>query len=93
MASTPSSCGDVDDLVERFEALLGDGRVDADAERRALLLRRGLQAAQAGGGALERAFHAARLVVQLARAVDRDADVLEESLLREGRAGRRLARR
>ena len=59
--------GDVDHLVQRVERLVRDGGVDADAQRRVPALRRRLQPAQARGRALERALHAARLVVQLVR--------------------------
>ena len=75
--------GDVHHLVERVETLVRDGRVDADPQRRVLALRRRLQPPQAVARALERAFQPARDVVQLAGAVDRDADVLEEARRRE----------
>ncbi len=65
-----------------------DGRVDADAQRGALPARRRLQPPQTFGRAIERALLSARDVVQLARPVDRDRDVLEESLQRE--IGKRL---
>ena len=85
--------GDVDHLVERLEALVRDGRVDADAQRRVLAPRRRLQPAQPGAGPLERALQAARVVVQLAGAVDRDADVLQEAGgARDRRALRRAPR-
>ena len=71
--------GDVDHAIERVERLVRDRGVDADAQRRVPAACGRLQPAQAGRRSLERALHAARLVVQLAGAVDRDADVLQES--------------
>ncbi len=73
----------VDHLVERLEALLRDGGVDADAKRCVLAPRRVLQATKPGTGALERAGQPARPIVQLAGAVDRHADVLQEARRRQ----------
>ena len=80
--------GHVDHLVERLEALVRDGRVDADAQRRVLASRRLLQPAQPGAGALERALQPARAIVQFPGTVDRHADVLEEARGRQ--IGQRL---
>ncbi len=74
---------DVDHLVQRVERFVRDRGVDADAQRRVLARGRRLQAPQARRRALERALHAAGLVVHLVGAVDRDADVLEETLTRQ----------
>ena len=52
--------GDVDHLVERLEALVRDGRVDADAQRRVLAPRGLLQPPQPFAGPLERALQSAR---------------------------------
>ena len=65
-------------LVERVERLVGDGRVDADAQRRvppaaAACSRRSPAAVRSKVPCTPRA-----LVVQVARAVNRHADVLEE---------------
>ena len=79
--------GDLDHLVERVEALVRDGRVDADPQRRVLAAGRRLQPREPLAGPLERPLQAARDVVHLARTVNRDADVLEEPGRREIRQG------
>ena len=71
--------GDVHHLIERVQAFVRHRRVDADAQRRALPPPRVLQPPQPLARAIEGALEPAGEVVQLARAVDRDADVFEES--------------
>ena len=70
----PELAGDLHHLIERLEALLRDGRVDADPKRRALAPGRLAQAPDARGGLVECALLAARDVVQVARSINRDGD-------------------
>ena len=64
--------------MRRLEALVRHRGVDADAQGRLLAACRLLQPLKSRTGPLERALQAARLVVHLAGAVDRYADVLEK---------------